>query len=467
MLRLAVLVLPLCLDTFAVSLALGAAGLTRKRRLQVSVLFPLAEAAMPALGLLAGEGLARAIGDAADYVAVGVLIATGAFLLAEDDSDERLRAKRLSRAGGLALLALAVGIALDELALGFSIGLLRLSFVIACIMIGVQAVVASQLGLLLGSRVGARFRERAGQLAGLILVVIGIFLFFETLSGGFAAARPTTSTSLDAYRGLATWVDIYDAKDWSRPEAAVAAMKARGVRTLLLETGNYSQKTDVVRPKITGRFIDAARAQGIEIVAWYLPSFANPDRDYRRAMAAIRFRSAKGQRFDSFGLDIEASVVKNVALRNRRLLALSGRIRAAVGRSYPLGAIIPSPRGMQLLPKYWPGFPYADLALTYDVFLPMGYFSYRPTDLGGAYGYTVRNVSLIRRGTGNPTVAVHTIGGLSQDSSIAQVRAFVRATRDCGVIGASMYDFSTTGPKGWKQLLGVRINPLPSKSTCS
>jgi hypothetical protein len=36
-----------------------------------------------------------------------------------------------------------------------------------------------------------------------------------------------------------------------------------------------------------------------------------------------------------------------------------------------------------------------DLALTYDVFLPMGYFSYRPTDLGGAYGYTVRNARLL------------------------------------------------------------------------
>lgn len=282
-----------------------------------------------------------------------------------------------------------------------------------------------------------------------------------------AGSAPSVGPALDAYRGLATWVDLYDAKDWGRPEAAVLAMKSRGVRTLFLETGNYSRTVDVIRPKLAGRFIDAARAQGLMIVAWYLPSFANPDRDFRRAMAAIRFRSAKGQLFDSFALDIEASVVKNVPLRNRRLLALSARIRTAVGRTYPLGAIIPSPRGMQLLPRYWPRFPYAALAQAYDVFLPMGYFSYRPTDLGGAYGYTVRNVSLIRRGTGNPGVAVHTIGGLSQSSSVTQVRAFVRAARDCGVIGASMYDFSTTGPKSWKQLLGVRITPLPSKSTCS
>jgi hypothetical protein len=215
------------------------------------------------------------------------------------------------------------------------------------------------------------------------------------------------------------------------------------------------------------RFVDAAHADGLQIVAWYLPSFGSSGRDLRRSLAAIRFRSADGSRFDSFALDIEASVVKSVPLRNRRLLALSSRLRAAVGASYPLGAIIPSPRGMQLLPRYWPGFPYADLAETYDVFLPMGYFSYRPKDLGGPYGYTVRNVSLIRRGTGDPAVPVHAIGGLSESSKAAQVGAFVRATRDCGVLGASMYDFSTTNAAGWKQLRRVRAGPRTTLSRCA
>jgi hypothetical protein len=121
---------------------------------------------------------------------------------------------------------------------------------------------------------------------------------------------------------------------------------------------------------------------------------------------------------------------------------------------------------MQLVKGYWEKFPYADLGLTYDVFLPMGYFSYRPTDLGGAYGYTVRNVALIRRGTGNPQVAIHAIGGVGDDVSAAQVDAFVRATRVCGVAGASLYDFTTTVPGGWKYLRGVRLKPAASTSRC-
>ena len=63
--------------------------------------------------------------------------------------------------------------------------------------------------------------------------------------------------------------------------------------------------------------------------------------------------------------------------RSVRLLGLSSALRKAVGPDYPLGAIIPSPRGMQLRPDYWPRFPYEGLARTYDVFMPMGYFTYR------------------------------------------------------------------------------------------
>src|SRR5437867_439371 len=97
------------------------AGLSRRQRLQISIVFPVAEIATPAIGLAAGHGLARTIGHAADYVAAAIVIAVGVYLLAEDESQEAERASRLVRAGGWAVVALTAGIALDELALGFSI----------------------------------------------------------------------------------------------------------------------------------------------------------------------------------------------------------------------------------------------------------------------------------------------------------------------------------------------------------
>jgi hypothetical protein len=300
---------------------------------------------------------------------------------------------------------------------------------------------------------------KAGAVAGLA-AALGLGL----AAAGSGRGKPPR---LGAYRGLATWVDLYDPKAWISPETSVAAMKERGVRTLFLETGNYRQQVLIRRRALVERFVDAAHAFGLRIVAWYLPSFAKPRVDLRRSLAPIRLRTETGQRFDSFALDIEASVVRSPQRRTAGLLKLSRRIRRAVGLSYPLGAIIPSPRGMQLLPHYWPGFPYAALGKLYDVFLPMTYFSYRPRDLGGPFGYTRRGMTIIRRETGKPRVRVHPIGGLADALSAAQVAAFLRAAHACGAMGASLYDFTTTRPSGWRRLARVPRRAHAPARSCS
>jgi hypothetical protein len=266
------------------------------------------------------------------------------------------------------------------------------------------------------------------------------------------AAGQARAAAVDDYRGLGTWVDLYDPAQFADPEGTVAGMAARGVRTLYLETGNYKQRSDLYRPGRLARFVDAAHASGIRVVAWYLPSFKNIARDLRRSLAAIEFRTPAGGRFDSFALDIEAAVVKSPALRSQRLLQLSRRLRAAVGESYPLGAIIPSPRGMQLVSSYWPGFPYAELDAIYDVFLPMTYFSYRVEGGRAVEDYVVRSMAIIREKTGNPSVPIHVIGGIGDKTSRLEARGFMRAALGCRALGWSVYDYSVTRNPTWKVL---------------
>src|SRR5256885_537002 len=105
------------------------------------------------------------------------------------------------------------------------------------------------------------------------------------------------------------------------------------------------------------------------VAAWSPPALVSLRDVLRRSLGAIRFRTLRGDSFGSFALDIEASVVRSVPLRTARLLRLSRQLRAAVGPSFPLGAIIPSPVGMERKPAYWPGFPYRGLGSLYDVFL--------------------------------------------------------------------------------------------------
>ncbi|MEI6726427.1 MAG: hypothetical protein WCN81_09420 [Actinomycetes bacterium] len=303
-------------------------------------------------------------------------------------------------------------------------------------------------------------RPRAASLAFLVILI-------ALLAGFVPAARPQAAAAkprIIMYRGLGTWVDMYDAKAWSDPVAAVADMASHGVRTLYLETANFHYPTTASmfsHGKITAAdFIRACHAEGIKIVAWYLPSFDGTARDLTRSMAAIDYRTPDGQRFDSFALDIEWTKVKPATLRTTRLLALSAKIRAAAGGAYPLGAIIMSPVGMTRSPSIWPGFPYAGLAGIYDVFVPMGYYTYHGDGYANAYNDTRGNVAIIRAKTGLPSIPIHVIGGDAAKSSPSETLAYVRALRETGCLGGSMYDWATTDAADWAPLAGVRFNPV-------
>lgn len=279
---------------------------------------------------------------------------------------------------------------------------------------------------------------------------------------GLPDAVPAPRPSVAAYRGLGSWVDVFDGAQWDDPEATVAAMQALGVRTLFLETSNYSRDYRLFRPDRMERFVQAAHLAGMRVVAWYLPGFANMRRDYRRSMAAIDFRTADGQGFDSFGLDIESRVVTDVTVRNERIIRLSRRIREAAGSSYPVSAIIPAPRDLELFPNSWPGFPYRELGQIYDVFVPMGYFTKRTDDARGAHFYTRRNIEIIRQATGRPFIPIHVAGGIADETDGSEVEAFVQAVREHGVLGASLYDYATSGAEDWPPLTTVPVNPRQS-----
>jgi putative Mn2+ efflux pump MntP len=178
--RLIALVIPLGLDTFAVCCALGMAGIPPSRRTRVSLLMVAFEAGMPLIGVAVGVPLGRAIGDAADYVAIGVLALFGLYTLLAPEDEER--SLGLLDATGWKALALGVSISLDELAIGFTLGVLQLPVLVVIIAIAVQTLIVTQLGMRLGARLGERVAERAEQLAGIALIGLACVLLVEKLA---------------------------------------------------------------------------------------------------------------------------------------------------------------------------------------------------------------------------------------------------------------------------------------------
>lgn len=181
MLKLLAFVLPLGLDSFAIAAALGTSALPARQRWRVSAIFVIFEAGMPLIGLALGAPLAHAIGSTADYLAAAALIAVGAWMLLSRDDGEAGKAQALLRRRGVAVISLGLAISTDELAIGFSIGLTRLPVAAVITAIAIQALLASQLGLALGSRIGERWREAAERLAGAALAALGVFLVIDKL----------------------------------------------------------------------------------------------------------------------------------------------------------------------------------------------------------------------------------------------------------------------------------------------
>jgi putative Mn2+ efflux pump MntP len=182
-LKLLAFVLPLGLDSFAVAAAIGAVqGIPARERWRISLVCVVFEGGMPLIGLAMGSALARGIGRVADYLAAAAVIGVGAGMLLAGGTEDEAKAGRLASSRGLALVALGVSISLDELAIGFSIGLTHLPGAAVVVAIALQALVAAQLGLAVGARIGERWRERAEQVAGIALILLGGYLLTEQLA---------------------------------------------------------------------------------------------------------------------------------------------------------------------------------------------------------------------------------------------------------------------------------------------
>jgi hypothetical protein len=278
---------------------------------------------------------------------------------------------------------------------------------------------------------------------------------------------PPPVRDVSVYRGLGTWVDAYDFSPEFQTNGApppvtpesMDDLAAAGVKTLYLQAAKDDSRSpgDLVNPEILGPMLNRPHARGIKVVAWYLPKFYDLDSDMRRLLAMRDFRS-EGQGFDGIGVDIEwTKDVPNAAERNVRLIDLSHRLRAAVGGAALSAIPLPPVLIESVNPKYWPGFPWRELAPVYDVWMPMAYWTFRSQSSGwrDAYRYTEENVRRVRANLGLPDAAVHPVGGTDNKSNDGDYRNFVRACVDTRSLGGSIYDWRTTPIPSFNVLRGV------------
>ena len=266
------------------------------------------------------------------------------------------------------------------------------------------------------------------------------------------------------FRGLGAWVDLYDYQlpgASLTPAAALDDLRARGVRTLYLQTSRFSVGFDMA-PGVNA-WLDGARARGIAVVGWYLPGYGDMGRDLRRTLAIANHRTPAGARFDAVGVDIEAHSgwgTTNEVPRTTMNARAVEHLRAVRARtSAPIAAITPQPTATDGAGETWEGFPWRGVGASSDLVLPMSYWPRTCRD-ACVRDYTLTNARWAASWSGRPA-HIAGRGYPSADGtqvSDRDISAFVDGARAAGVLGGSVYDYASTRTRtSWWPMLS-RLN---------
>ncbi len=262
------------------------------------------------------------------------------------------------------------------------------------------------------------------------------------------------------HEGVGAWVDVYDwtneFTDGAPPVGTddIDRMADLGIETLYLQTAHdRSAAPGVIEPERLADLIDRAHSRGIHVVAWVLPMLVDEEADLRRLRASAELP------VEGLGVDIESLEVTDPIERNRRLLQLTDALRAEVGDDKVLAAITPSPVHLQVVnPDFWPAFPWIELAESYDVVLPMSYWSIREPSMRDGEVYVADDIARVRTSTGDADIPIHVIGGIADAVSVEQVEGMVRALADGDAVGGSLYDWATSSDALWEAMAPLRTD---------
>jgi putative Mn2+ efflux pump MntP len=169
------------MSNFAAAIAIGVSGVDAKTRLRVGLVFGAFETGMPIVGLIVGQQVAGTLGEAARWIGAGLLIAVGLYAIIAAirgrGNDHAAPPARLWR-----LLLSGLALSLDNLVVGFALGTYHTSVLVGALVIGVVSVALWLIGLELGARLGRWAGERGEQLAGLLLISVGVAIAAGALS---------------------------------------------------------------------------------------------------------------------------------------------------------------------------------------------------------------------------------------------------------------------------------------------
>ena len=167
----------LSLDSFRVSLALGAIKLMPVRQAQIILAFGICDGIAPLIGLLIGQSIVTHIGPWVEHLGPLMLCAYGIWVIY---AARRQEGKETQEESHWMVLGLPLTLSLDNLIAGTSLGLIRFPVLMSACVIGAMSALLSLAGLFLGKTMGDRLALKSELLGGTALVLIALVMAFES-----------------------------------------------------------------------------------------------------------------------------------------------------------------------------------------------------------------------------------------------------------------------------------------------
>lgn len=171
----------LSMDAFAVSVCKGLAmpKCTFKKAAIVGLWFGGFQALMPAIGYVLGAQFQETIASIDHWIAFVLLALIGGNMIHESlDNDEEEADASLDVK---TMFLLAVATSIDALAIGITFAFLKVNIIPAVCFIGIVTFIISFAGVKIGNVFGARYKNKAEIVGGVILILLGLKILLEHL----------------------------------------------------------------------------------------------------------------------------------------------------------------------------------------------------------------------------------------------------------------------------------------------
>lgn len=181
LIELVLIAVGLSMDAFAVSVCKGLAmpKCTFKKVAIVGLWFGGFQALMPAIGYILGAQFQEAIASIDHWIAFVLLALIGGNMIHEalDNDEEEADASLDVKT----MFLLAVATSIDALAIGITFAFLKVNIIPAVCFIGIVTFIISFAGVKIGNVFGARYKNKAEIVGGVILILLGLKILLEHL----------------------------------------------------------------------------------------------------------------------------------------------------------------------------------------------------------------------------------------------------------------------------------------------